>query len=159
MNWEAIGAIAEAVGAAGVIASLVYLGTQIRSNTRAAKATAYQQTLTGGRDINLAAIANPGLFETMVRRWGLTDQEEIDKTREGLFFDIAMHNWESQLYQHDQGMLEDRIWEIRRARIRNTLVHSTNFPDWWSKSADRTQYTPGLQKLIDELIAPITRAT
>ncbi len=64
MNWEAIGAIAEAVGAAGVIASLVYLGTQIRSNTRAAKATAYQQTLTGGRDINLAGIANSGLFET-----------------------------------------------------------------------------------------------
>ncbi len=159
MNWEAIGAIAEAIGAAGVIASLVYLASQIRSNTRAAKVTAYQQTITAGRDITLAMLANSDFFEAMVRRWGLTDQEEIDKTREGLFFDIAMHNWESQLYQHDQGMLEDRIWEIRRARIRNTLVHSTNFPDWWSKSADRTQYTPGLQALIDELLAPNTRAT
>ena len=159
MNWEAIGAIAEAIGAAGVIASLVYLGSQIRSNTRAAKVTAYQQTITAGRDITLAMLANSDLFEAMVRRWGLTDQEEIDKTREGLFFDITMHNWESQLYQHDQGMLENRIWEIRRARIRNTLVHSPNFPDWWAKSADRSQYTPRLQELIDELVAPITRAT
>ena len=89
MNWEAIGAIAEAVGAAGVIASLVYLGTQIRSNTRAAKAAAYEQALTGGRDINLAVIAHSGLFETMVRRWGLTDQEQIDRTREGLFVPTA----------------------------------------------------------------------
>ena len=158
MNWEAIGAIAEAIGAAGVIASLVYLGSQIRSNTRAAKVTAYQQTITAGRDITLAMLANSDLFEAMVRRWGLADQEEIDKTREGLFFDVTVHNWESQLYQHDQGMLEDRIWEIRRARIRNTVARSPNFLDWWSKSADRTQYTPRLQELIDELLKSITPA-
>ena len=30
MNWDAIGAIAELLGAIGVIASLVYLATQIR---------------------------------------------------------------------------------------------------------------------------------
>ena len=159
MNWEAIGAIAEAVGAAGVIASLVYLGSQIRSSTRAAKVTAYQQTITAGRDINLAVLANSDLFEAMTRRWGLTDQEEIDKTREGLFFELLMQNWESQVYQHTQGMMDDAMWEDRRARIRNTVVRNRNFPDWWTKAADRTQVTPGLQELIDELVAPNTRAT
>ncbi len=158
MNWEAIGAIAEAVGAAGVIASLVYLGTQIRSNTRAAKATAYQQTLTGGRDINLAILANSDLWETMVRRWGLKGQEQIDRTREGLFFEAAMHNWESQVYQRDQGMLEDHMWEVQHARIRDTIVRNPNFSDWWSKSANRTSFTPHFQRLIDELVASITRA-
>ena len=29
MNWEAIGAVAELLGAIGVIASLIYLATQI----------------------------------------------------------------------------------------------------------------------------------
>ena len=159
MNWEAIGAIAEAVGAAGVIASLVYLGSQIRSSTRAAKATAYQQTITAGRDINLAALANSDLFEAMTRRWGLTDQEEIDKTREGLFFEATMQNWESQVYQHEQGMLDDGMWEVRRARIRNTVVRNRNFPDWWTKAADRTQVTPHLQELIDELVTSIARAS
>ncbi|MBW2495980.1 MAG: hypothetical protein JRF61_01795 [Deltaproteobacteria bacterium] len=50
MNWEVIGAIAGLLGAIGVIASLVYLATQIRQsreqmdqNTRALRATAYQQ--------------------------------------------------------------------------------------------------------------------
>jgi len=50
MNWDAIGAIAELLGAIGVIASLVYLATQIRhgreqmsQNTRALQAGAYQQ--------------------------------------------------------------------------------------------------------------------
>ncbi len=34
MNWEAIGAIGEAVGAIGVIATLGYLAFQIRQNTK-----------------------------------------------------------------------------------------------------------------------------
>ncbi|MBW2498391.1 MAG: hypothetical protein JRF61_14050, partial [Deltaproteobacteria bacterium] len=49
MNWDAIGAIAELLGAVGVIASLVYLATQIRQsrqqmqeNTRALRAGTYQ---------------------------------------------------------------------------------------------------------------------
>ncbi len=49
MNWDAIGAIAETLGAVGVIASLVYLATQIRQsreqmveNTRAVQAGTYQ---------------------------------------------------------------------------------------------------------------------
>ena len=34
MNWEAIGAIGEVLGAIGVIVTLAYLAVQIRQNTR-----------------------------------------------------------------------------------------------------------------------------
>jgi hypothetical protein len=40
MDWTAVGAIGEVAGAAGVIFSLIYLATQIRSNTRQASADA-----------------------------------------------------------------------------------------------------------------------
>lgn len=35
MNWDALGAIGEMLGAIGVIATLLYLSVQIRQNTRA----------------------------------------------------------------------------------------------------------------------------
>jgi hypothetical protein len=41
MNWDAIGAIAETLGAVGVIASLLYLSTQVRDSRRALRASAY----------------------------------------------------------------------------------------------------------------------
>ena len=54
MSWHAIGAIAETLGAIGVIASLVYLATQIRhsreqmtQNTRAMQAGSYQHFVEG----------------------------------------------------------------------------------------------------------------
>ncbi len=40
MNWDAIGAIAELLGAIGVILTLVYLATQIRQNTESSRTTA-----------------------------------------------------------------------------------------------------------------------
>ena len=33
MNWETLAAIAEVLGATGVLASLIYLAVQIRQNT------------------------------------------------------------------------------------------------------------------------------
>lgn len=47
MNWEAIGAVGEVVGAAGVIGSLVYLGGQIRRSTNAEAAKAFREIFDG----------------------------------------------------------------------------------------------------------------
>ena len=42
MNWEAVSAIGEIAGAAGVIVTLGYLSIQIRQNTKASRITAVQ---------------------------------------------------------------------------------------------------------------------
>ena len=42
MNWEAVGAIAESLGAFGVIVTLLYLTTQLRQNTRALRSSTTQ---------------------------------------------------------------------------------------------------------------------
>ena len=43
MNWEAIGAVGEILGALAVFASLIYLARQIRQNTQMMKSTVRQQ--------------------------------------------------------------------------------------------------------------------
>lgn len=44
MNWDAVAAIGELVGAVAVLITLVYLATQIRQNTQAMRRQAAQQT-------------------------------------------------------------------------------------------------------------------
>jgi len=53
MNWEAIGAIGEIVGALAVVASLAYLVIQIRQNTAAVATATYESMMTGFNDINV----------------------------------------------------------------------------------------------------------
>ena len=45
MNWEAIAAVGEIVGATAVVVSLVYLAVQIRQNTRSNRVSAELGTL------------------------------------------------------------------------------------------------------------------
>ena len=42
MNWEAIGAIGEIIGAIAVLLTIIYLADQIKQNTKAVKAATQQ---------------------------------------------------------------------------------------------------------------------
>jgi hypothetical protein len=73
MNWEAIGAIGEIVGAIAVIITLIYLAYQVRY---AKLATLDQNRLTRStaiREIVLAAAVNDNLRIGQVKNWGLAE--------------------------------------------------------------------------------------
>ncbi len=69
MNWDAIGATAELIGALAVLASLVYLAIQIRHNSSSVDASTEDGVVSGfneinlmiGSDANLARIYTSGL--------------------------------------------------------------------------------------------------
>jgi hypothetical protein len=46
MNWQAVGAIGEIVGALAVVASLVFVGFQLLQNARAARLATTNEVLT-----------------------------------------------------------------------------------------------------------------
>ena len=52
MNWEAVGALAELIGAAGVILSLIYLATQVRQSNQESRASMIHAIAAAGRDWN-----------------------------------------------------------------------------------------------------------
>ena len=52
MNWDAIGAIGEIVGAIAVIVTIGYLALQMRRNTRSVRSAAAQQILEGLAEFN-----------------------------------------------------------------------------------------------------------
>ncbi len=74
MNWEAIGAIGEIVGAAAVVATLGYLALQIRYSSNATKAQSVQAVQQSMIDIALA---------TMDESWAEVF-EQSQETYEGL---------------------------------------------------------------------------
>jgi len=51
INWDAIGAIGEIVGALGVIVTVGYLAIQVRQNTFASRAQTYQERTNASRDL------------------------------------------------------------------------------------------------------------
>ncbi len=67
MNWEAIGAIGEVVGALVVAATLAFLVVQVRQNSKAISATITHGNIAGFNELNTLLAANPLLAEILDR--------------------------------------------------------------------------------------------
>ena len=79
MNWNAIGAMGEILGAVGVIITLIYLARQIRQNTRATRLATAQSVSAAARDWNRPLLLDPELAWTF--QVGTEDPTKLDTSQ------------------------------------------------------------------------------
>jgi hypothetical protein len=151
MNWEAIGAVAELLGAVGVIASLVYLALQIRQNTRSLHANTFQTVADSSihRMMNLAQ--DDELADRFIR--GMIDPSDL-QGHVRFQFDLLMRanfkGYENYFYQHTKGMLDDESWNAQKEIIR-VSVSPPGAPIWWGQNRHLFRHDFG--QLVDSLLA------
>ena len=93
MNWEAIGAIGETVGAIAVVATIIYLARQVRDNSRQVKINTTQSYASLVQD-GFAPIYNS---QETIKIWhqGQTNPDSLDEVELKtyfLFMDRLMNN-------------------------------------------------------------------
>ena len=157
MNWDAIGAIAELLGAVGVIASLVYLATQIRHsreqmdrNTQASAAAAHQLYEQGVSSLIMDAVRIPGLQQLLIR--AQADFEQLDEENARCFSNFAvvcMRTWDNAFYQHRMGMLDDVRWQVAQRDL-EAFVQQPGVTQWWRKM--RPNLLPEFVALVEEIL-------
>jgi hypothetical protein len=161
MNWDAIGAVAESLGAVGVIASLVYLATQIRNsqeqmaqNTRALRAASYQQFRDEIFQAYNSPVATPELLRTL--RSGMADFQQLDD-EDAFQFDFwairLMDGYDNAYYQYRVGMLDDDRWELQRATVVQ-LFSNPGIVQWWK--ARQAILGPEFVALVEEILGEET---
>lgn len=131
MNWEAAGAIGEIVGALGVILSLAYLATQIRTQNRESRVAAVNESTTQWNSFLVSFAENPNLSELWTR--GGRDFASLNPTEIvqfssqcGRLFRVA----ESLHDQYRQGRFDPKTWR----GVERTLQDVTRLPgakEWW----------------------------
>ena len=89
MNWEAIGAIGEIIGALAVFLTLGYLAVQIRQNTKAVRASALDSSVNAVNNTRMAMFENSEV--AALYRKGLENPDELDQ-EDRIRFRLLMHN-------------------------------------------------------------------
>lgn len=112
MNWEAINAIAQAIGAFGVVTSLFYLGVQVHRSTRVAKIAAQDSAATALRDVTKPFMENAEL----ARIWqvGLENFNSLSPEEQSRFFHAAyqfLKAFETVHFHYAYGLLDLELWE------------------------------------------------
>ena len=115
MNWEAISAISETLGAIGVIASLIYLGSQLRSNAVASAVEAKLTTTRFLTDFNRDLIKDPELYDRWER--GAKNLESLERNEFVRFSNLNLNAFwffSAGHYQKRVGKLDDGEWNAPR---------------------------------------------
>jgi len=130
MNWEAIGAVAEAFAAIGVIATLGYLAVQIRQNSKLIKLSNTYQILDASRQSFLASLAQINVPAVIAksRSGELLSDEELIAYR--FWFNAQMRNFENAFLQHQSGALEDEVLSAIREKVRSAFSSGQALSAW-----------------------------
>jgi hypothetical protein len=96
LNWDAIGAIGEVIGAVAVFVTLAYLAVQIRQNTHSVSTSIYESAMSGFNDVNRLICENAEL--SSIFRRGNPDPTSLDE--EELFrFSLLTRNYSNHIYK------------------------------------------------------------
>ena len=115
MNWEAISAVSEIVGAIAVVISLIYVATQIHQNTRMMRSAAKQSLTETTQNLIYKAI---DYSEEWVKLMTGDDPSTAEEdARMSLLVRATLRGFESQCYQYEAGLLEENEWCALRTAI------------------------------------------
>ena len=152
MNWDAIGAISELIGAVGVIVSLIYLAAQIRQNTKSLRASAYDSITAHAAELNKLIISNTDVAAII---------DEGDQDRSSLSVDnrrrydavqrIRFRHYDNLHYQYRHGLLEESRWQPLQKALAYQLQKPGVVSSWGQYGQTlNTEFAEYVESLIQE---------
>lgn len=148
MNWDAISAISEIIGAVAVVVSLIYVAVQIRQNTKAIRGstldaiTAHQQAeLRWSGELATEfrkAIEAPETL-SFEERWQLSE-----------WMTAAMTARQNEFHQYQQGLLDDEVWSSIESIIK--LVLGNAFARTWWHEAGRPNLSRSFVVTVERIV-------
>ena len=134
MNWDAIGAIGEVIGAFAVVISLAYLAIQIRSQISEARLASVHEILVGFRE-SVHTFATGDVAEVLAK--ANKDYESLSGSEAlKLLASVlpVLRLWEEAYIQNEQGRLENRIWKGISSQCSEYLSYSAINRIWELRS-------------------------
>ncbi|MEP1469336.1 MAG: hypothetical protein ABJK25_00025 [Halieaceae bacterium] len=127
MNWDAVGAIAEVIGAVAVIITLAYLAVQIRQNSRLLESNLVESHVNAANEVSKILASESGAANIF---WDGLENTRTSLTLENRRrFDALLFLFVTSGYQafrqNDEAALTRADW----------ILQFPGFRDWWSEYA------------------------
>ncbi|HIG41335.1 MAG: hypothetical protein ABGY96_12475 [bacterium] len=150
MNWEALGALAEIVGAAAVVITLLYLAIQVRHSNRQTESDSLRHTWDSGNELINAFSASIEIASIVNR--GRESFQNLDPD-EQLIFELlhvrVLNLVESWHHQTTQTLKESEFRDTQIENINGVIVWFFSYlgsAEVWNKV--RHMFVP-IQNVVD----------
>jgi hypothetical protein len=151
MSLEQFAWLGAAMSGVGVMLGFVYFSIELRHNTRAVRAAAFQQVVNSFADVSLALAQDKSLVELFVRAAkDYASLSEIERTQYTYMILSYLRRAESVFFQTEIHMLESEHWSGIRNSIKAVLTPPGTRICWGEV---KTRFNPEFSDYIDKLIA------
>lgn len=153
MNWDAINAVGEMLGALAVLVSLLYLSVQIRQNTASVKSSTFQNAITSISHVSLAIATDKEAANVVYTAFAGNTAElsEQERFRAGLLLTGLFRNYENFWFQYQSGVMDEDMWQ----GICNAMLGYYRMPyvrQWWAERS--SIFSPKFAEFLDRLAEP-----
>ncbi len=141
--------LSQALGAAAVFASLVFVGVQIRQNTKAQKASSHHAVTDSFNALNALIVSD----QNVARLWrlGMAGADTLNEDERTSFSFLAlayMRIFETLYYQYGTGTLDKKLFEAELGTLKWSVTNP-GMVAWWttnpiSLSAEYRAFIDGL---------------
>ena len=151
MNWEAIGAIGEVVGAIAVILSLLYVGRQIHTSSQIALAVTERDAAKAWSDTTASLSQDPQIASVYAR--GIKNEDELSEHEriqfESLINRMMLHH-SNVLRMYEKGLVEKDLLDSTD-RVVLGLLRSEGVVQWWNGFGQ--YFTESYQQHVSDLLS------
>ena len=150
MNWDAIGAIGEILGAVAVVATLGYLALQIRQNTHELRASSFRDVFTSYSNARRSTLESSEVSELHFKALEQSDEMTgAERYRlEQLYTELTWATYQLNA-AIAEGFMESRVWEPSKGFLTEHLKTDTG-RSWWARS--RAMFDDNFVEEITEAI-------
>ena len=136
MNWDALGAIGELVGATAVVLTLGYLAVQIRQSSKSSRQQSYNDLVSRRSDIYNKMVESDDLTAIAIAGMRGDAMNEIDAQRFTSLMLNNMSHFQDVFIQRKNGLVEEDVWLAERQFLA-AAISLPGFAAWWQAA---TQY-------------------
>ena len=153
MSFEQISYVAQIVASIGVVVSLVFVGFQIRQNTKALQRNEHNSTMEQWTVIRQAIAQNRDIAELMTaglhgeRLMDAADQLRLEQMLAESAW-AAFHIWD----RTQRGIFPNGTFEATGGALLCGLLKTAGGATWW-RSAKQTGFPPRFVSDVDALLA------
>ena len=147
MNWEAIGAVGEILGAGAVFVSLVYLAVQIRGQNKESRALAIHEISEAFRN-SITPFTDTDVAAAFAQ---LESGDEISNAQRVQLNGAAqklLRVWEEAFHQRNGGRLDEKVWNVIELQYQHFLASNAMRQTW---AIRKDCYDPDFRDYVDSL--------
>jgi hypothetical protein len=148
MNWEAIGATGEVLGALVVVITLGYLSVKVRQNTAQQKREETVSIQRGQNEV-VSGLNDPAMVRAyaMTAEYGSSASPE-DRSRAIIWVVQYLNQFQIVYDLHHIGTLDEERYNLWEG-IAISMVASKGLREWWDEEQGKMAFMPDIRELFD----------